>query len=132
MRTQKGIFVKKRSRTVGDYISSSPKNVRGVLEIIRQTIRGSAPKARERMSYGMPFYEFGGSGFKGRLIYFSLSKDHISVYIPPSVAGPLKALGKYRKTKSAFHFSLDEPFPFALLGKTVKIIVKNRNAQNKK
>jgi uncharacterized protein YdhG (YjbR/CyaY superfamily) len=37
-----------------------------------------------------------------------------------------QGLEKYRTAKSSFRFPLDKPFPFALIGKTVKALVKQR------
>ena len=70
----------KTPKDVDAYIAGMPEEVRGKLVKLRSVIRKAAPKAVERISYGMPFYEYGGSGFKGRLIYFAVSKNHIAVY----------------------------------------------------
>jgi uncharacterized protein YdhG (YjbR/CyaY superfamily) len=116
---------KKTPQDVDEYIAGMPKEVRGVLVKLRRVIKKAAPKAIERISYGMPFYEYGGTGFKGRLIYFTVSKKYIAVYLPPTRAGEsLDRLKKYQVTKSSFHFSLAGPFPFALISRTVREIVK--------
>ena len=77
----------KTPKDVDAYIAGVPEGVRGTLVKLRSVIKKAAPKAIERISYGMPFYEYGGSGFKGRLIYFAVSKNHIAVYIAPTRAG---------------------------------------------
>src|ERR1017187_2577170 len=111
------ITMKKVIKDVDAYIAGMPKETRGILVKLRREIKKAAPKAIERISYGMPFYEYGGSGFKGRLVYFTISKKYIAVYIPPAKIGEsLDKLKKYQVTKSTFHFSLDKPFPFALVG----------------
>ena len=118
--------MKKAPKHVDEYIKGMPKEIRGTLAELRQVINKAAPKAKESISYGMPFYKYGASGFKGRLIYFAVSKKHIAVYIPPARAGEsLDKLKEYQVTKSSFHFSLDIPFPFELIGKTVREIVEN-------
>ena len=118
----------KTPKDVDAYIAGVPEGVRGTLVKLRSVIKKAAPKAIERISYGMPFYEYGGSGFKGRLIYFTVSKNHITVYIPPTRAGEsLDKLKKYQATKSSFHFPLDKPFPFELIGKIVREIVEKVN-----
>lgn len=119
-------------KNVDEYIARMPKEVRSILVKLRDVIKKAAPKASERLSYGVPFYEYGGTGFKGRLIYFTVSKKYIAIYIPPSRAGEsLDRLKKYQATKSSFHFSLDEPFPFVLISKTVREIVKKIDSQRK-
>ena len=70
----------KTPKDVDAYIAGMSEEVRGTLVKLRSVIKKAAPKAIERISYGMPFYEYGGSGFKGRLIYFAVSKNHIAVY----------------------------------------------------
>jgi uncharacterized protein YdhG (YjbR/CyaY superfamily) len=126
-------MMNKTPEDVGAYISGMPKEIRGTLVKLRRVIQKAAPQAKERISYGMPFYEYGGSGFKGRLIYFAVSKKYLGVFIPPTRAGKsLDKLKKYQSTKSSFHFPLDKPFPFSLIGKTVREIVKKADNQPSK
>jgi uncharacterized protein YdhG (YjbR/CyaY superfamily) len=120
-----------RATDVNSYIKQAPAEVRGTLTELRRVVKAAAPKATERISYGMPFYEYGGSGYKGRLIYFAAFKDHISLFIPPSLGKNPRELERYHVAKSSFHFPLDQPFPFALIGRTVKGLVKQRDKQNK-
>ena len=109
-----------------------PKEVRGMLVKLRREIKKAAPKATECISYGIPFYEYGGAGFKGRLVYFAAYRKYIAVYIPPSRAGGSSdKLKKYQATKSSFHFALDKRFPSALVGKVVQEIVKKIDNQTK-
>ncbi len=121
----------KTFKDVDAYIAAQPKQVGAALAKLRHTIKKAAPRAHERISYGMPFYEYGGSGYAGRLIYFAAFKKHISVFIPPSLGGYPKALRAYQASKSSFHFPLDASLPFALLEKTVRAIVKERDASKK-
>ncbi|MBP9760336.1 MAG: DUF1801 domain-containing protein [Candidatus Pacebacteria bacterium] len=112
-------------KDVDEYIAGVPKEVRGTLVKLRRVIRQVVPKAKEHISYGMPFYEYGGLGFRGRLVYFGVSKKHIAIYIPPSRGEDLvDALKQYQVTKSAYHFPLDKPFPFATVGEALREIVK--------
>jgi len=130
-RERLGIKPMKKATSVDEYIKSASKEIRTMLSELRRAIKKSAPKATERISYGMPFYEYGGTGYKGRLIYFSAFKNHVSLFIPPSLGGYPKMLEDYRISKAAFHFPLNRPLPIALIGKAVKAIVKERDAENK-
>lgn len=124
--------MKKAPKDVDEYILGMPKDVRDILVKLRREIKKAAPQATERLSYGMPFYKYGGSGFKGRLVYFTVSTKYIAVYIPPTRAGDLlDKLKQYQTTKSSFHFPLDKPFPFALVGKIIREIVKKTDKQTK-
>jgi len=53
-------------RNVDEYIALAPKEMQGKLKELRATIKAAAPRAQERISYGMPYYEY-----KGRLVYFT-------------------------------------------------------------
>lgn len=118
---------------VDAYISGFPSDVQEILKKIRATIKKVAPKADERISYGIPFYEYGGKGYEGRLIYFAAFKKHISLFITPRHSETVpKELQKYHVSKATYQFSLNKPFPFALIEKTVKTMVKERDLQNKK
>ena len=124
--------MKNAPKDVDEYIANMPKEVCDTLIKLRSIIKKTVPKASERISYGIPFYEYRDSGFKGRLIYFSASKKYIAVYIPPTRAGKsLDKLKKYQVTKSSFHFPLNKPFPFTLVKKALQEIVKKIDNKTK-
>jgi uncharacterized protein YdhG (YjbR/CyaY superfamily) len=54
--------MKKTPKDVDEYIASAPKEVQAKLKELRAAIREVAPTAVERISYGMPYYDY-----KGRL-----------------------------------------------------------------
>lgn len=79
----------------------------------------------------MPFYEYGGKGYKGRLIYFAAFKKHISLFIVPGQNESIPdELQQYHVSKATYHFPLNKPFPFDLVEKTVKALVSQRNLQH--
>jgi uncharacterized protein YdhG (YjbR/CyaY superfamily) len=117
----------KRPNDVDSYIAAAPKELRATLAELRRVIKKAAPKANERVSYGMPFYEYGGTGYKGRLMYFAAFKNHISLFITPWYAKTVSSeLERYHVSKATYRFPLDKPFPFTLIEKTVKALVKER------
>lgn len=113
--------------TVDEYIKQAGKEVQPVLKKLRATIKKAAPKAKEKISYGMPFYEYGGTGYKGRLVYFGVFKKHISLFIPPGFAGVAKELQKFRKGAATYQFPIEEKIPFKLIEKSLKALVKLRD-----
>jgi uncharacterized protein YdhG (YjbR/CyaY superfamily) len=117
-------------KTIDEYISSCATSVQPVLKKLRATIKKAAPKATERISYGMPYYEYGGKGYEGRLIYFAAFKKHISLFITPrhSETVPVE-MQAYHVSKATYQFTLDQPLPFALIETTVKTLVKARYLQ---
>lgn len=119
-------------KNVDEYISSCPTDVQPVLKKLRTTIRKAAPKADERISYGMPFYEYGGKGYAGRLIYFAAFKKHISVFIPPEHSELIPdELQEYHVSKATYQFPLNKAFPYALIERTIKQLVKARDSNSK-
>ena len=122
----------KKIHPLGDvdvYIDAAPKAVRVKLVQLRKIIRTAAPKAEERISYGMPYYEY-----NGRLAYFLAAKNHIGLYIPtPVVAEHRKELKRYETSKATIRFPLDQKLPVALIRKLIKArIKKNENASREK
>jgi uncharacterized protein YdhG (YjbR/CyaY superfamily) len=121
-------------KDVDSYLAEAPDEIRDRLIKLRRTIQKAAPKAMERISYGIPFYEYGGTGYKGRLVYFAAFKNHISVFLPSSGALSkelAREINKYHAGKATYKFPLNEPFPFPLIGKVVKEMVKQRNNVNR-
>ena len=114
-----------KAQSVEEYIANAPKEVQGRLKELRKIILSIAPKETvERISYGMPFYDY-----KGRLVYFAIMNGYIGLYIPPPIiADHEKELKGYVTTKSAIHFPNTEKLPISL----IKKLVKARMAWNEK
>lgn len=108
-----------KAADIDSYIEASPKAAQPHLRELRKVIKSAAPHATEKISYGMPFYEY-----HGRLIYFAAHKNHIGVY--PS--GDAKGLEKYLADKSTLQFRHDEPLPVAKIRKLVQDRVRERDA----
>jgi uncharacterized protein YdhG (YjbR/CyaY superfamily) len=110
---------------VDAYIAAAPAAVQPRLRNLRAMIRAEAPKATEKMSYGIPFYEYGDkpNTFQSRLIYFAAQKNHIAVY----PAGEAKGLEQYLTERSTLRFPLDEPLPMAKIRALVRTRVRERN-----
>jgi uncharacterized protein YdhG (YjbR/CyaY superfamily) len=88
-------------------------------------IRAEAPQATEKMSYGIPFYEYGEkpNTFQSRLIYFAAQKNHIAVY----PAGEAKGLEQYLTERSTLRFPMDKPLPMAKIRALVQTRVRERD-----
>ena len=117
----------KRVKDVDEYIALAQKDVQDKLKELRATIKSAAPSAQERISYDMPYYYY-----KGRLVYFGLSKKHIGLYIPTPVVEEHKSeLEGYEITKATIRFPLDKKLPVMLIKKMIKARVK-KNDETKK
>jgi uncharacterized protein YdhG (YjbR/CyaY superfamily) len=115
-------------KTVDPYIAAAPKEVRDKLKKLRAIIKEAAPTAAERISYGMPYYDY-----KGRLAYFRLSKAHIGLYIPTPVIEEHKAeLKDYEAAKATVRFPLGKKLPVALTKKLAKARMKKNEARKDK
>ena len=111
-------------QAVDAYIAAAPKGVQPMLRELRQAIRSAAPKAEEKLSYGMPYY-----AYHGRLIYFAAHKSHVGMY--PIIGREkdlyAKELKPYLAAKATLQFPIGEPIPITL----VKKVVKARARENK-
>jgi uncharacterized protein YdhG (YjbR/CyaY superfamily) len=106
--------------TVDEYIASFPPDVQAILEEIRQTVRKAAPDAQEIISYGLPAFRLGGI-----LVYFAAFRKHIGLYPPVSGDAKLeKAIEPYAGPKGNLQFPLDQPIPYGLIERIVKLRVK--------
>ena len=65
--------------TVDEYIKLFQKNIQTLLELVRATIKTTAPNAVESIAYGMPAYKTNGKP----LVYFAAFKKHIGFYATP-------------------------------------------------
>ena len=113
-------------KDVDEYIAGFPAEVQTILKKVRGTVTKAAPEAEEKISYGIPALMQ-----QGQLIYFAGYKKHIGVYPRPKVADKdlAKKLSRYIAGKGTFQFPLDEPIPFGLIAKIVKLRLKENAAR---
>ncbi|EMJ97814.1 iron chaperone [Leptospira alstonii] len=116
-------------KNIDNYINRFPEDTRKILEELRSVIRDAAPKAEEKISYQMPAF-----AFYGNLVYFAAYKKHIGFYPTSSGIRAFQSeLTKYKTSKGAVQFPIDQPLPFKLIAKIVKYRVKeNKEKKNKK
>jgi uncharacterized protein YdhG (YjbR/CyaY superfamily) len=109
-----------KAKDIDSYISQFPADVQAILEKVRETIRHAAPQAKETISYQMPAFKQ-----HGMLVYFAAWKHHIGFYPPVSGDKALeKAVARYAGPKGNLQFPLDEPIPYDLIERIVKLRVK--------
>ena len=110
--------------TVDEYIAAFPAEIRRILRRIRATVRKAAPGAQERISYGMPSFTQGRT-----LVYYAAFTNHIGLYPPVKGDAKLRTeIARYANEKGNLKFPLDEPIPYALIGRIVKARVKENRA----
>src|SRR5205823_10211798 len=86
------------------YIAAAPKAAQPHLRQLRAALKEAAPKAEERISYGIVGYFY-----PTRVVYFGGHAKHVALY----PAGDAKGLEKYLYGASTLRFPLDEPLPIA-------------------
>ncbi len=94
------------------------KPQRDALQAVRVAIAEILPEADEVIKYGIPTFAIDGKGVIG----FDGYKNHNSIF---PYSGSINSLFKdelkgYEQTKGSIHFSLEKPFPKALLKKIIK------------
>jgi uncharacterized protein YdhG (YjbR/CyaY superfamily) len=113
---------------VASYIATAPVPARPMLRALRRIVRANAPKATEKISYGIPYYDF-----HGRLIYFAAFKKHVGVYVMGKSKEKFAAEMKpYRKTKATLQFPFATKIPERLIARIVRARVKENEAARDK
>lgn len=111
--------------SIDAYISGFPENIGQKLKKLHSIIKGEAPDAEEKISYGMPYY-----GYKGRLAYFAVAKNHIGLYIPPPVIQDFADdLKDYETAKATIQFPFDKELPVMLIKKLIEARVRLNEAK---
>ena len=117
----------KPPKDIDEYIGGFPDDVQVILDKVRATISKAAPDAKEVISYQMPAFKQ-----HGILVYFAAWKQHIGLYPPISgdkVKVIEKAVARYAGPKGNLQFPLDQPMPYALIERIVKLRVKQDAAK---
>lgn len=107
------------------YIAGFSPEVQAILARIRSTIKATAPQAQETISYRIPAFTL-----NGMLVYFAAFPRHIGLYPPVKGDARLeKALAPYAGEKGNLRFPLDQPIPYRLIARIVKLRVKQNAAK---
>ena len=115
--------------SIDEYIETFPENIQAVLHQVRKTIKAAAPKAGEKISYGIPTFTMNGK----YLIYFAGWKSHISIYpIPVGDDAFNQEVAPYVSGKGTLKFPLDKPIPLKLITKIVRLKVAENSSRTDK
>ena len=107
---------------VDAYIAAAPSAAQPLLRRIRAIIKANAPKAEERISYGMPYYDH-----HGRLVYFAAHRNHVGVYALGQTY-EAEGLQKYVASKGTLQFRFEEPLPEAKIAALIRKRVRENEA----
>lgn len=116
------------AESIDDYLKAIPEKARVVLENLRSTIKKIAPKASEKISYGIPTFNY-----LGPLVGFAAFKNHCSFYVMSYKVMDVfkKELEPYDKATATIRFSSDKPLPVALVKRLVRARLEENEAKKK-
>ena len=103
--------------TIDDYLASIEPATRVILQRLRKTIGRHLPGAEECISYAMPAFRVNGGVVAG----FAAAKHGCSYYpfSGRTLATLASELSRYEQTKSALHFSREQPLPDHLVARLI-------------
>lgn len=105
------------SSDVDDYVARFPAEVRTLLRKMRATIKKAAPKATQRISYGIPAFVVHGK----ILVWYAAFDSHIGLYPKAAAIAAFKReLSRYKFAKGSIQFPFTEPLPVDLIGRIVE------------
>ena len=114
-----------KRKSIDEYVAGFSPEIQAILQRIRATIHKVAPEAQETISYQIPAFTLNGT-----LVYFAAFKNHIGFYPPISGDARLeKAISPYAGEKGNLRFPLDQPMPYRLIERIVKLRVKQNSAK---
>jgi uncharacterized protein YdhG (YjbR/CyaY superfamily) len=101
--------------TIDEYLTHVPGETRALLEQLRTTIKKLAPEVAECISYSMPAFRCQGKVIAG----FAATSSGGSYYpfSGTTLGGLASELKGFGHTKSAVHFTAENPLPQALVRK---------------
>jgi uncharacterized protein YdhG (YjbR/CyaY superfamily) len=114
---------------VDEYINNQPRDIRPILNQVRELILRMAPEAQEHISYAMPAYKLNGKP----LVYFAAQKKHLGLYATPSGHEKFaEQLSAYKQGKGSVQFPFNKPIPYDLIEDIVEFRVQENRAAAEK
>jgi uncharacterized protein YdhG (YjbR/CyaY superfamily) len=111
--------------TIEEYLALYPRATQKIVKQVLAVIRKAAPRAEESINYGIPTFNY-----LGNLVHVGAYKHHIGFYPAPSgIQNFKKELARYKTSKGAVQFPIDEPLPLKLIAAIVKFRVMENEAK---
>ena len=106
---------------VDAYLAPLPATDRDALERVRTVALKAAPKATQRVSYGVVVLASGGD-----LLAFGAATSHMSLYTmsPPLIETMEEDLERFTVSGSTIQFTSEQPLPANLIQKIVRARLK--------
>ena len=109
-------------KTVAEYLADYPPATRKALGQIRAAIKAAAPKATEKLSYGIPCFSHIGHPLVG----YGAAKMHHAFYVmsTKTIATNKTLLKSYSTSAGTIRLPLEEVIPTSLIKKLTKLRIK--------
>jgi uncharacterized protein YdhG (YjbR/CyaY superfamily) len=109
----------KRPTTVAEYVRAAPRDAQPHLRRLRSILKNVAPKAKETLKWGTPFF------VEPRFLFaYSAHKAHLSFAPNPKALTVFrKQLEDCRTTRNMVQLPYDQPFPDELVRTIAKYCV---------
>lgn len=111
------------AHTVEEYLTVVPEAMGRSLAVVREHIRAAIPGVTEKIAYGIPIFEYRGTGLVG----LSAAQKHGSLHLmsPPAAAALAAELTEGRLVGVTLQFAADAPLSDGI----VRRIVAHRIAE---
>ncbi len=103
-------------KNVAEYLAKLPEEVQVVMENIKKLVKEAYPEAQEMITYLMPTYDL-----NGKRLYVAANKKHIGFYAIYNPTDFEDEIASYRAAKDTVRFPLNEPMPYELIRKLIKL-----------
>jgi uncharacterized protein YdhG (YjbR/CyaY superfamily) len=101
--------------TIDDYIATQVDDVQPVLQELREIIHASAPNAKDKIAWNMPYFFR-----KENLVGFAAQKKHISFFPGEAAVSEFaERLAGYKFNKGTIQLPLDKPIDRMLIADIV-------------
>jgi uncharacterized protein YdhG (YjbR/CyaY superfamily) len=101
--------------TPDEYLQALPDDQRAALERVREIVKAEIPDVEERITYGMPGFNYEGK----YLMAYAAFKDHLSVFPGATAITGARDLENFKISKGTVQFTLEKPLPEALIRELV-------------
>jgi uncharacterized protein YdhG (YjbR/CyaY superfamily) len=112
----------KTYKTISEYLNSLSEESGVKAREIYRVLKKLLPKAEEAIRYGMPTFRLNGQN----LLHFAVMKNHLGFYPAPSAIKKFEKeiAKKFKYSKGAIQFPLEEKLPLALIKKIAQFRLK--------
>lgn len=108
--------MKKRFKTVDEYIENQPVDTQKTLQALRTIIKRAAPDSIESFNYDIPAYALVKEGKRDKQIMIAGYKNFVGFYMGTNILENFSAqLSSYKIGKASVQFPNNQPLPEKLI-----------------